>query len=122
MTNLDLDHDTFSIAEFRMEYAKKRRKTADDAWPGWWGTGASPWDHIPVKGERKNLLFLTGELIVRSRSVADGVDYNDYLERMNTHTYEIVDGELFLEDRADCSGSAPSEYSGRCVGSRLGWI
>ena len=23
-------------------------------------------------------------------------DYYDYLERMNTHTYEIVDGENFM--------------------------
>jgi len=24
------------------------------------------------------------------------LDYVDYLERMNTHTYEIIDGELYL--------------------------
>ncbi len=26
-------------------------------------------------------------------TLAGGVDYHDYLERMNTNTYEIIDGE-----------------------------
>nr|XP_019043618.1 hypothetical protein I302_08198 [Kwoniella bestiolae CBS 10118]OCF22548.1 hypothetical protein I302_08198 [Kwoniella bestiolae CBS 10118] len=56
-------------------------------WPSWWGNpdvvGRSPWDHQPVplgEGEKRRFLFLT--------------DYKDYLERMNTHTYEIVDAAL----------------------------
>jgi hypothetical protein len=58
----------------------------EDAWPVWWGssdaTGPSPFDHAPppLVGAKKRVLFLTA--------------YDDYLERMNTHTYEIVDGEL----------------------------
>lgn len=59
---------------------------AADAWPAWWGSsdvvGPSPFDHIPtpLKGKKRGVLFLT--------------DYTDYLERMNTHTYEIVDGKF----------------------------
>lgn len=75
-------------------------------WPAWWGStddvGASPYDHVPVpaNGEKKRLLFLTSESRVQIRS-RDGLapaggltssGYKDYLERMNTHTYEIVDG------------------------------
>lgn len=58
----------------------------EDAWPAWWGNadavGPSPFDHVPppLGGEKRRILFLTA--------------YDDYLERMNTHTYEIVDGEL----------------------------
>ncbi|WWD04530.1 hypothetical protein V865_002600 [Kwoniella europaea PYCC6329] len=57
-------------------------------WPKWWGNpdvvGKSPWDHVPTPlpegQEKRRFMFLT--------------DYNDYLERMNTHTYEIVDAAL----------------------------
>lgn len=58
---------------------------SEDAWPAWWGgsdeAGPSPFDHVPppLAGEKRRILFLTS--------------YDDYLERMNTHTYEIVDGE-----------------------------
>ncbi|WWD20263.1 hypothetical protein CI109_104739 [Kwoniella shandongensis] len=66
--------------ELRMEVANK--------WPSWWGNvdvvGPSPYDHIPgplpAGTEKRRMMFLT--------------DYNDYLERMNTHTYEIVDAAL----------------------------
>lgn len=56
-----------------------------DVWPVWWGNvdevGPSPFDNLPppLRGAKRRVLFLT--------------DYTDYLERMNTHTYEIVDGE-----------------------------
>ncbi|WWC92732.1 uncharacterized protein L201_007691 [Kwoniella dendrophila CBS 6074] len=62
----------------------------NNAWPKWWGNpdseeiGKSPFDHTPNPlrpGQAKRrFMFLT--------------DYNDYLERMNTHTYEIVDAAL----------------------------
>ncbi|WRT69629.1 uncharacterized protein IL334_006618 [Kwoniella shivajii] len=59
-----------------------------DIWPSWWGNpdivGKSPFDHSPIPlptgQEKRRFMFLT--------------DYNDYLERMNTHTYEIVDAAL----------------------------
>ncbi|WVQ95996.1 hypothetical protein IAU59_003096 [Kwoniella sp. CBS 9459] len=59
-----------------------------DKWPVWWGSpdvvGRSPFDHrpatLPAGVEKRRFLFLT--------------DYKDYLERMNTHTYEIVDAAL----------------------------
>ncbi|WVQ75041.1 hypothetical protein IAR50_004650 [Cryptococcus sp. DSM 104548] len=61
---------------------------SQDAWPSWWGNpdvvGQSPYDHRPVAlrpgSEKRRFLMLT--------------DYKDYLERMNTHTYEIVDAAL----------------------------
>jgi hypothetical protein len=60
---------------------------ASTVWPQWWGNsdevGASPFDHVPTplkQGESKRrVMFLTS--------------YWDYLERMNTHTYELVDGK-----------------------------
>ncbi|WWC65775.1 uncharacterized protein I303_108397 [Kwoniella dejecticola CBS 10117] len=59
-----------------------------DKWPRWWGNpdtvGKSPFDHsptpLPADQEKRRFMFLT--------------DYKDYLERMNTHTYEIVDAAL----------------------------
>ncbi|WVR08129.1 hypothetical protein IAU60_005175 [Kwoniella sp. DSM 27419] len=64
------------------------REEVSDRWPIWWGNpdlvGPSPFDHgpgpLPPDVEPRRFLFLT--------------DYNDYLERMNTHTYEIVDAAL----------------------------
>ncbi|WVQ79250.1 hypothetical protein IAT38_001346 [Cryptococcus sp. DSM 104549] len=57
-------------------------------WPRWWGNpdvvGPSPFDHRPGQlmpgTPKRRFLMLT--------------DYTDYLERMNTHTYEIVDAAL----------------------------
>ncbi|KAL1413682.1 hypothetical protein Q8F55_001461 [Vanrija albida] len=58
--------------------------SAADAWPAWWGSvddvGPSPFDHVPAAGGPRRVLFLTS--------------YDDYLERMNTHTYEIVDAAI----------------------------
>jgi hypothetical protein len=53
----------------------------------WYGNrdvvGPSPFDHVPeplpAGKEKRRLLLLT--------------DYKDYLERMNSHTYEIADGK-----------------------------
>lgn len=64
-----------------------------DIWPSWWGNvdevGHSPFDYVPrlPDGKSRRILFLT--------------DYTDYLERMNTHTYEIVDGEWDVTDSAN---------------------
>nr|XP_019009410.1 uncharacterized protein I206_06059 [Kwoniella pini CBS 10737]OCF48191.1 hypothetical protein I206_06059 [Kwoniella pini CBS 10737] len=60
----------------------------ENKWPNWWGNpdivGKSPFDHSPIPlavgQEKRRFMFLT--------------DYKDYLERMNTHTYEIVDAAL----------------------------
>lgn len=76
-----------SLAAWRARRAAKDENDPGelDIWPSWWGNadevGPSPFDHIPPSGtgHKRRILFLT--------------DYNDYLERMNTHTYEIVDGE-----------------------------
>ncbi|ORY34796.1 hypothetical protein BCR39DRAFT_461978 [Naematelia encephala] len=57
-----------------------------DLWPAWWGSsdevGKSPFDYEPGSPpkEKWRVMFLT--------------DYIDYLERMNTHTYEIVDAAI----------------------------
>ncbi|ODN78592.1 hypothetical protein L202_04199 [Cryptococcus amylolentus CBS 6039] len=64
------------------------RQESEDAWPSWWGNpdlvGQSPFDHRPAAlrpgKEKRRFMVLT--------------DYKDYLERMNTHTYEIVDAAL----------------------------
>ncbi|KAK8849636.1 hypothetical protein IAR55_004971 [Kwoniella newhampshirensis] len=64
------------------------RKAVGDKWPSWWGNvddvGPSPFDHrptpLPEGKAKRRMMFLT--------------DYHDYLERMNTHTYEIVDAAL----------------------------
>ncbi|OWZ54426.1 hypothetical protein C349_03544 [Cryptococcus neoformans var. grubii Br795] len=64
------------------------QREVNDKWPSWWGNpdvvGKSPFDHrpalLPPRKEKRRLLMLT--------------DYKDYLERMNTHTYEIVDAAL----------------------------
>ncbi|WVN86840.1 uncharacterized protein L203_102014 [Cryptococcus depauperatus CBS 7841] len=64
------------------------RRQVAEKWPDWWGNpdvvGESPFDYRPVSlpswKEKKRFLMLT--------------DYVDYLERMNTHTYEIVDAAL----------------------------
>ena len=48
--------------------------------------------------------------------------YKDYLERMNTHTYEIVDGELQnILDRtaANASRTPTPKYNNRRLGTRL---
>ncbi len=54
----------------RMEWIPERREELEDAgdvWPEWWGNmdevGRSPFDHAPgpVEGERRRVLFLTGE-------------------------------------------------------------
>ncbi|GHJ89456.1 hypothetical protein NliqN6_5858 [Naganishia liquefaciens] len=59
----------------------------DDGQVSFWGdvdtVGPSPFDHVPKRikhDDTKRVLFLT--------------DYHDYLERMNTHTYEIVDAAI----------------------------
>ncbi|ADV22474.1 Hypothetical Protein CGB_E3050W [Cryptococcus gattii WM276] len=64
------------------------QQEVSDKWPSWWGNpdvvGRSPFDHrpdpLPPTREKRRFLMLT--------------DYKDYLERMNTHTYEIVDAAL----------------------------
>lgn len=101
------------------------RKEAEDVWPEWWGCsailGTSPFDYVPLnlQGERKRVLFLTGRC--RSLLSAYGTDYTDYLERMNTHTYEIVDGASFNHcPELIVSGSWPSSCNGRRMGSWLG--
>lgn len=77
------------FAHGSMDLAAWRARLSSDGenadWPSWWGSsddvGPSPFDHIPteLEGPKRRMLFLT--------------DFTDYLERMNTHTYEIVDGE-----------------------------
>lgn len=81
----------------------------------WWGSadvvGPSPFDYVPSdrgnlvthgkngKRKRKRVLFLTGGCSVGSPPLKPGLtwgmlaDYKDYLERMNTNTYEVIDGE-----------------------------
>lgn len=83
--------------EYDELHPDEERQLADaaaDSWPSWWGStddvGRSPFDHVPTPQEPRRVLFLTS--------------YDDYLERMNTHTYEIVDGE----------------FSSRCAGDRCG--
>ncbi|BEI83334.1 hypothetical protein CcaverHIS002_0312020 [Cutaneotrichosporon cavernicola] len=71
----------------RQNLELERRVVGDEQeeWPAWWGNadevGPSPFDHVPspLDGKRR-VLFLTA--------------YDDYLQRMNTHTYEIVDAAL----------------------------
>lgn len=95
----------------------------EDAWPAWWDSsdraGPSPFDHVPppLSGEKRRILFLTS--------------YDDYLERMNTHTYEIVDGELDKtpawtlgsdEVQLTPSGAAAPTCYRRRLGAWMGWI
>ncbi|BEJ14168.1 hypothetical protein CspHIS471_0313420 [Cutaneotrichosporon sp. HIS471] len=71
--------------EQELELERRAVSDEDEEWPAWWGNadevGPSPFDHVPspLDGKRR-ILFLTA--------------YDDYLQRMNTHTYEIVDAAL----------------------------
>lgn len=75
-----------------------------DGQVSFWGNvdevGPSPFDHVPKQlkdGNGKRILFLTGELHTFQFYPSDThaiTDYHDYLERMNTHTYEIVDAAI----------------------------
>jgi hypothetical protein len=74
----------FNLSAWREATADEGVGAGSSDWPAWWGSsdavGRSPFDHVPSRGRRRRVLFLTS--------------YTDYLERMNTHTYELVDGEL----------------------------
>ncbi|ORX35459.1 hypothetical protein BD324DRAFT_632928 [Kockovaella imperatae] len=67
-----------------MDDEERLNAEVDSHWPAWWANAdkvASPWDYKPRdREEQVRMLFLT--------------DYKDYLERMNSHTYEIVDAAL----------------------------
>jgi hypothetical protein len=63
----------------------------------WWGREESLWLHsCPcIRGEEEGVVLDQWvDLYVMGQELIEG--YKDYLERMNTHTYEIVDGELSL--------------------------
>ncbi|EIW71580.1 hypothetical protein TREMEDRAFT_27838 [Tremella mesenterica DSM 1558] len=69
--------DGEETAEGEREEERLRREV-EDWWPVWWGNrdevGKSPWDHTPIEGRKRRVLFLT--------------------DVMNTHTYELVDAAL----------------------------
>ncbi|KAJ9112668.1 hypothetical protein QFC22_006170 [Naganishia vaughanmartiniae] len=82
-----------------------------DATVPFWGNmdvaGPSPFDHVPATstdGTGKRVMFLTGNVFLNPEPLPPtllahlwwvcDIDYHDYLERMNTHTYEIVDAAI----------------------------
>lgn len=91
-------------------------ESQNDTWPAWWGNadkvGPSPFDFAPEPlkphESRRRVMFLTS--------------YNDYLERMNSHTYEIVDGERDILPYLTQSGIAPPSLDCRCLGPWMGWL
>ena len=89
----------------------EEEKLAQEGLPSWWGNadvvGPSPLDYLPEPfiGAKRRVLFLTGthgSLLLKSKHGLRWTGYFDYLERMNTHTYEIVDGMLH-----SCSRDGP---------------
>ncbi|KAJ9095307.1 hypothetical protein QFC21_005673 [Naganishia friedmannii] len=100
------DDDVEEIVDWRHW---KVNGTGGEAVVPFWGhidvAGPSPFDHFPnpsKDGSGKRVMFLTGtsnSTGVFSDTLAHPwrislQDYHDYLERMNTHTYEIVDAAI----------------------------
>jgi hypothetical protein len=113
-----------------VDVGRRVKEEVLDVWPVWWGqkdlVGVSPWDHIPepMIGNRRRVLFLTGEfaslnitkLRIRGLSGEDEYTYIRDCRRyvLIVHCYGSTNLSI------SCATSSP--YTSRRLGPRLGWV